>query len=388
MRILVLLSRVPFPLEKGDKLRAFNQIRQLSKEHKVVLFATSDIDIHPDAVKELSRYCEHIEIFHLSRFTVIFNLIRSIFSGLPFQVGYFYSPEIRQKVSELVTRFCPDHIYCQLIRTSEFVRDIKGIPMTLDYMDVFSKGMERRYDKEPFFIKPLITIEKNRLLRYENEVFGRFTNKTIISQQDRQFIPHADKDKIQVVPNGVDTTFFTPQERAKDFDLLFNGNMNYPPNVESIEFFVKKVLPLIHQKRPETTLLISGATPSAKVKALADSHVHVSGWVDDIRDSFARSRILVAPMLISIGLQNKLLEAMAMKIPCVTTTLANNAIHAKPDEQVIVADHPAEIADAVIRLLDDREYARQIAEAGYRFVLDNFDWQNATAHLGSLIVKE
>lgn len=387
MRILVLLSRVPYPLEKGDKLRAFNQIKQLARHHKIILFATSDTDIHQDAVKELSAYCEHIEIFHLSRLTVGVNLLRSLFSGLPFQVGYFYSPAVRERVKELVGRFAPDHIYCQLIRTSEFVKDIKGIPMTLDYMDVFSKGMERRYDKEPFFMRPLIAMEKNRLLKYEHDVFSRFRNKTIISNQDMKLIPHPDREKITIVPNGVDTTFFTPMERKKDFDMLFNGNMNYPPNVESVEFFVKKVLPLIHKERPGTTLLISGASPNAKVKALAGEFVHVSGWVDDIRDSFARSKILVAPMLISIGLQNKLLEAMAMKIPCITTTLANNAIHAKPGSQILVADTPEDIAKAALRLLDDEKLAMQIAEEGYRFVHENFDWNNATAHLVSLIDK-
>ena len=275
MRILVLLSRVPYPLEKGDKLRAFNQIRHLSKKHKVILFATTDIPVHPDAIKELSKYCEHIEIYHLSKHTVLFNLFRSFISGLPFQVAYFYSPDARAKVNELVQQFRPDHIYCQLIRTSEFVKDVKGIPMTLDYMDVFSKGMERRYDKESFLLRPVVKLERNRLLKYENAVFSRFANKTIISKQDLQFIPHNDREKITVIPNGVDTGFFSPQDRKKDFDLLFNGNMNYPPNIESVEFFVKKVMPLIQKERPGTTLLISGADPSPKVKAIASEFVHV-----------------------------------------------------------------------------------------------------------------
>jgi polysaccharide biosynthesis protein PslH len=376
---------VPYPLEKGDKLRAFNQIRHLSKKHKVILFATSDTDVHPDAIRELSKYCEHIEIFHLSKFTVIFNLFRSIFSGLPFQVGYFYSNAAKDRVNELVNRYNPEHIYCQLIRTSEFVKDIKGIPMTLDYMDVFSKGMERRYDKEPICLKPLVRIERDRLLKYENAIFDKFTYRTIISAQDRQYIPHPDRDQIHIIPNGVDLSFFTPQNREKDFDLLFNGNMNYPPNVESVEFFVKKVMPLILKERPGTRMLISGATPSAKVKALASENVVVSGWVEDIRDSFARSKVLVAPMLISIGLQNKLLEAMAMRIPCITTTLANNAIHANSGEEVIIADTAEQFAQAALKLLEDNTHSERIAENGYRFVHKNYDWDNATARLTALL---
>lgn len=385
MRILVILSRVPFPLEKGDKLRAYNQIKHLAKEHKIILFATTDTAIHPDSVKELSKYCEHIEIFTLSRFTVVFNLFRTIFSRLPFQVGYFYSSEARERVKALIGKFAPDHVYCQLIRTSELVKDINGIPMTLDYMDVFSKGMERRYKTESALLKPLVRIEKNRLLRYENEVFSKFTNKTIISGQDLEFIPHPEKDKITVVPNGVDTDFFFPQNKEADFDLLFNGNMSYPPNVESVEFFVKKVLPLVKERIPGVTMLISGANPSSKVKALEGNGVKVSGWVDDIRDSFARSKVLVAPMLISIGLQNKLLEAMAMKIPCVTTSLANNAIKANPGEQLLVGDTPEAISDAVVELLTNEQRRLEIAENGYRFVLANYDWKSATNLLSTVM---
>jgi len=230
-----------------------------------------------------------------------------------------------------------------------------------------------------------LAMEYRRLLKYEHDVFSFFTNKTIISEQDKNLIPHPDKDKIVVIPNGVDTEYFKAIPFDKEFELLFNGNMNYPPNVESVEYLVNKIMPLVWSKLPATRLLISGASPSKKVLALKSDRVEVSGWVDDIRYNFAISRVLVAPMQISIGLQNKLLEAMAMQMPCVTSTLANNAIGAKHDNQIMVADTPEQYAVAIIELLQNQAKAKQIAYNGYRFVISSFNWQASTAKLESLM---
>ncbi len=388
MKLFVILSRVPYPLEKGDKLRAFNQIKQLSKKHQIVLFALNDSKLDERALDELKKYCVSITIIRFSKFTIFLNLIRTLFSTKPFQVGYFYFSKAQQKVDELIKKHQPDHIYCQLIRTSEYVKKYSNIPKTLDYMDVFSKGIERRKSTDSFYMKPFLAFEYRRLLKYESYVFDFFNHKTIISEQDKNHIPHANKNEITVVPNGVDFEYFKPIALEKKFELLFNGNMNYPPNVESVEFLVNKIMPLVWEKLPETKLLISGASPNKKVLALQSSRVVVSGWVDDIRDNFAQSKILVAPMQISIGLQNKLLEAMAMQIPCVTSTLANNAIGALHNNQIMVADSPSQYADYIIELLTDAQKAKQIALNGYRFANANFNWSTTTTILDKLIIKK
>ena len=255
-------------------------------------------------------------------------------------------------------------------------------------MDVFSKGIERRKSTDSFYMKPFLAFEYRRLLKYESYVFDFFNHKTIISEQDKNHIPHANKNEITVVPNGVDFEYFKPIALEKKFELLFNGNMNYPPNVESVEFLVNKIMPLVWEKLPETKLLISGASPNKKVLALQSSRVVVSGWVDDIRNNFAQSKILVAPMQISIGLQNKLLEAMAMQIPCVTSTLANNAIGALHNNQIMVADTPSQYADYIIELLTDAQKAKQIALNGYRFSNTNFNWSTSISILDKLISKK
>ncbi len=388
MKLLVILSRVPYPLEKGDKLRAFNQIKQLSKNNEIILFALNDQALDPKALEELSKYCVAISIIKFSKITIFFNLLRSLFNGLPLQVGYFYFEKAQKKVDELIKKHNPDHIYCQLIRTVEYVKAYPNIPKTLDYMDVFSKGMERRKLKESFFMKPILSMEYKRLLKYEHDAFHYFNTTTIISEQDKNLIPHPKKQEIRVIQNGVDTDYFKPIPFKKEFELLFNGNMNYPPNVESVEYLVNKVMPLVWKKLPGTRLLISGASPNGKVLALKSDRVVVSGWVDDIRENFAKSKILVAPMQISIGLQNKLLEAMAMQLPCITSTLANNALGAKPNEQILVADTPEQYAQSIIELLEDEVKAKQIAMNGYQFVIKNFNWQSTTAQLEQLFLKK
>lgn len=388
MKLFVLLSRVPYPLEKGDKLRAFNQIKELSKKHQIVLFALNDTKLDEHAMTELKKYCVAISIVKFSKFTIFFNLVRAFFNGKPLQVGYFYFDKAQKKVDELIAKHKPDHIYCQLIRTSEYIKKYPHIPKTLDYMDVFSKGMERRKSTEPFYMKPFLAMEYRRLKRYESKVFAYFNNKTIISEQDKNFIPHPQKQNIVVVPNGVDTSYFKPIVHKKEFDLLFNGNMNYPPNIESVEYLVEKVMPYVWHKFPNTRLLISGASPHATVLDLASDKVIVSGWVDDIRMNFAKSKILVAPMQISIGLQNKLLEAMAMQLPCITSSLANNALGAKPNEQILVADTPEQYARHIIDLLQNEAKAKQIAMNGYQFVVGGFNWQSTTAILEKLISRK
>jgi sugar transferase (PEP-CTERM/EpsH1 system associated) len=388
MKIMVILSRVPYPLEKGDKLRAFNQIKELSKKHQIVLFALNDSKLDENALTELKKYCVAISIMPLSKKTVSKNLVRSFFSGLPMQVGYFYFEKAQEKVRELIRKHRPDHIYCQLIRTAEYVKNYPQISKTLDYMDVFSKGIERRKKTDPFYMKPLLAMEYKRLLKYEAKVFSWFTNKTIISVQDRDLIPHPDRQQIKVVPNGVDTEFFRPESRKKEYELLFNGNMNYPPNVESVEYLVEKIMPYVWNRMPGARLLISGASPNSRVKELESENVVISGWVDDIRENYAKSKILVAPMQISIGLQNKLLEAMAMQIPCITSSLANNALGAKHNEQIMVADKPEQYALQIIELLQNETKAKQIAMNGYRFAIDNFNWKQTTGILEQLMLKK
>ncbi len=386
MKIFVLLPRFPFPLEKGDKLRAYNQIKYLSAFHEIHLCALTDIPVKDEYRKTLEPFCKSIHVLKLNKLSIVINIFRAFLSGKPLQVGYFYNPANRKKIDRLISEIQPDHIYCQLVRVAEYVRK-NAIPKTLDYQDVFSQGILRRVRTSPFYMKPLLMLEYNRLCKYEHDVFNDFDNKTIISYPDRDGIPHPDKEKIMVVINGVDTEYYKPMPAEKKYDLLFTGNMGYPPNVNAAIFLATKILPLVHKRLPDARLVLAGATPHLQVLELRNEKVEVTGWVSDIRKYYAASRLFIAPMQIGTGLQNKLLEAMAMKIPSITSPLANNALNARNGEEIRVGDNELEFADIVVDLLTHPLKAEELAEKGFEFVQRNYNWASATGKLERLITK-
>ena len=386
MNIFVLLPRFPYPLEKGDKLRAFNQIKYLSQSHEIHLCAINDVKLRNTDIEALRPYCESIHVINISKFQIFFNIIRAFFTGKPLQVGYFYSGKGQKKIKELLNEIQPDHIYCQLIRVSEYVKH-QPIAKTLDYQDVFSKGAERRSKTAPFFLRPVLRFEYRRLLKYERDIFDYFDNKTIISIPDRDLIPHPEKDKIAVVINGVDTDFFAPMDLPKEYDIVFTGNMGYAPNVNAAEYLAREILPQVQERRPGTTLTLAGATPHASVQALKNEHIKVTGWVEDIRECYAKARMFIAPMKIGTGLQNKLLEAMAMKVPSITSPLANQALNAKHGEEILVGESTEDFARLILNVLDDKDLAGKLAENGHRFIHEKYNWSAATKVLEDLIIN-
>ena len=388
MKLFVLLSRFPYPLEKGDKLRAYHQIRELSKNNEIHLCALSDVAISEEQRKELAPYCQSIKVIQLSKIMMYWNVFLGIFfSKLPFQVLYFYSKRAKKEIEDAIKINQIEHIFCQLIRTSEYVKNIQHIPKTLDYMDALSRGMERRVENSPFYLKPFIKIEALRLKKYEHFIFNYFDRKVIISEQDRDLIVNVHNDTIEIIPNGVEHDFFKAQPTEKKYDLIFTGNMSYEPNVISVEYLANEILPLVKQSIPNIQLVIAGASPSNRVKALSNDNVTVTGWVEDIRDYYNAAKIFVAPMLIGTGLQNKLLEAMAMQLPCVTSELANNALGATNGKDILIGGNTEEYARHIVSLMQKKNLAIAIANNGFNYVNQTFSWKNSTEKLEQLFKK-
>jgi glycosyltransferase involved in cell wall biosynthesis len=246
-------------------------------------------------------------------------------------------------------------------------------------------AFERRVQREPWYSRWLFRVEQQRLERYEARMLEEFEHCVIISSQDRDCIRHVERGKIGIVPNGVDFGHFQPREAEKKHDLLFTGNMAYPPNVESAVFLASEVLPLVWKRMPQVTLAIAGATPADRVMSLAGPKVRVTGWVDDISECYAGAKIFVAPMLINTGLQNKLLEAMSMKLPCITSKLANNALGGIPGKDLLVCSDPDQYAAEILDLLNDTARAARIAESGCQFVRERYSWESATRPLIDLV---
>lgn len=384
MKIFVLLSRFPYPLDKGDKLRAYNQIKELSNFYEIHLCCLDDNNISEEHISELNVFCKSVTVIKLKKWQILTNLFLAIFSSLPFQVWYFYQFHAHRKIKHLISNLKPDHIYCQLLRTTEYVKNEHSIPKTLDYMDTFSKGMERRIEKGGW-IKPFIKAEFQRLKKYENLIFEYFENKTIISKQDQELIFHPNRTEIQIIPNGIDLEKFSPLKIEKEYDLVFVGNMSYAPNIESACYIANEILPLLKVEKPDIKILISGSSPTKTVLDLASSNITISGWVNDIRESYAKGKIFFAPLNIGTGLQNKLLEAMSMEIPCITSLLANNALKAEDNKEILIGGTPEEYKNLILELLSDSKKRDSIALAGKNYVENTFNWTSSTQKLMRLI---
>ena len=380
MKVCMVVSRVPWPLEKGDKLRAYHQLRFLAQHHEVHLFCLSDGAVDEAAVAHLKTITPHVLVYRLSKWKMVFRMLFAFLSRKPFQVHYFFEQSVASRMRKAVDVIRPDVVYCQLIRCSEYVKHWHHYHKVLDYMDALSAGQHRRAKRSPWYITPFVREEAKRLTAYEHLVFDYFESHCIISNQDRELIYHPSNRNIRIVPNGIDTAFFSPAgTRQKKYDVLFTGNMSYPPNVEGAQRLVKSILPLVIESKPQVKVLIAGANPSSAVRSLASASVEVSGWVEDMRTAYADSHLFVAPMLSGSGMQNKLLEAMSMELPCVTTSLAAMPIGLTHGETAWIGNSDEEIAAAIIRLLDSSEDAEKLGKSGRQYVIEHYNWE-ASVH--------
>jgi polysaccharide biosynthesis protein PslH len=388
LRLLVLTSRFPYPIEKGDKLRIYYQLRELAKTHEIVLCALVEEQPKPEDFNIIQSLCAKIYLLPLSKFTIYKNIVQSLLEGMPVQVGYFFDKKLKKAFEAIVEKETPDHIYCQLIRTANYVKDLQH-PKTIDYMDTFSIGAKRWSKHSNWLLKPILLREAEKVSAYEQKVFDWFDHHTIISEQDKNLLEVHHKEKIRVIPNGVDTDFFQPNPMIeKKYDLAFIGNMGYAPNVKAAVFLVKKILPLVQEKFPDIKILIAGARPSANVQKMQSKNVDISGWIDDIREAYATAEIFVAPLFIGMGQQNKILEAMAMGIPCITSDLVNNAIGGTPNENILIANDAQAFADQIIRLKENPTLQQQISLYGLNYIRQNFSWSAFVEELNIIISKD
>lgn len=380
-KIVFLTSRFPFPISKGDQLRVFFQIQSLSKQNDVYLVALSDKAIDQHHLSQLS-FCKQVRVFKVGALPQIVSITKCLINHNPFQVGYFYSQTAKKSVVEYIKQVRPDYVHCHLLRTVEYVKDLVGFEKSLDFMDAFSIGMKKRGDIEKNPVKKIFLMsEYRRLKNYEENAFNYFNRFTIISNQDANFINHPKAGEIVIIPNGVDFDSFYPRNGEKKYDLCFMGNMAYPPNIEAIKFVVKEVFPLLLAKKPNLKFLIAGANPTTYIRQLQSGNIDVIADFPHISDSIDMSRILISPMVVSIGLQNKIIQSMAMKVPNVVSKSANRAINAKHNFEIIEAEQPIEYVDAILNLLGDDKLYNTISENAFKYVKERYDWDNVNKKL-------
>lgn len=365
-------------------MRAYYQLRDLSKHWEIHLIALSDVEVTNEHKIAIEPFCKSIHILRISKWMGYLRVAFGIFGSRPFQTYYFKKWRYQTRVKQLLNEIQPDHIFAQLIRTTEYVKDYHDCPKTIDYMDILSAGVQKRIPLAPVFLRGIYESEWRRLLKYEHIIFDYFENHTIISGQDREQLMHTEKHKVVVLPNGVNENFleYNAEQTTKEFDLCFVGNLSYQPNIEAVKFMVRQLLPYFEAQGVELRVLISGANPTAELLNFSNT-ITITGWVDDIRESYAKSKVFVAPMFIGTGLQNKLLEALALGMPCVTTPLAHKPLNCS-EEIVSKAEDVESFAKEIMKLLQDYQNTEK-REARKRFVKNNFDWQSINEKLSELM---
>ncbi len=389
MKILVALSRFPWPLEKGDKLRAWYQIQGLAQNHEVHLICLSEHAVSPDDLAQLD-FCASVQVIQQGKLKAGWNLLGAFFNRLPFQVNYFRSERMKDVIDATIRRENIEACFVQLIRLGQNLpfEHVK-VHWVLDYMDTFSIGMSQRITEASFLMRPFVKSEAKRLQAYETKIAAQFDELIIISDRDAEGLAPLLRSEVHVIPNGVGESFFEdlPQPDQRDFDLIFFGNMGYHPNVQSAKFLVEEVLPILHARGLKPKICIAGARPASIIKSWESPDITVTGFVADIREYVLRSKIAVAPLVGGQGLQNKLLESMAMTMPTITSGLGNAGLGAKAGEDLLVCEDANSFANAIQDLLAHPEKAAAIAANGRKFVEANFRWKAMNTRLEAILTN-
>ncbi|MEZ5172087.1 MAG: glycosyltransferase [Bacteroidia bacterium] len=349
------------------------------------MFCLSDEVVSEEAMQKVKSVCASVTVVHLPLIPRLIRLALNIFGKLPMQVAYFSDKQALKQFRQLDSKLKPGCVMVQLARMAEFGKVSRSAVKLIDYQDAFSKGLERRKAHDPIWMRGLLEMEYRRLRAYETQILSDFTLATIISEQDAALIEHSDKSRLHILPNGVNTDYYKPEPRAKTIDLLFTGNMNYEPNVNCVQYVVKEVLPLLRDEYPHIQFVAAGKDPASELRRIQSRNLQLTGWVDDLRKYYQQARLFVAPMQIGIGMQNKILEAMSMGLPVITSSLANNAIGAEHGKEVWIANTPEKTAEAISYLMNNTDLAIRIGQNARKLMQERYSWEKQNQILNRLI---
>jgi polysaccharide biosynthesis protein PslH len=382
-RIVILLSRFPYPLEKGDKLRAFHQIKSLSADFDICLICISTFIVDKKHLDQVQQYCSQIHILQLSKWKAFCNAGFCLLGKNPLQVGYYYQRHLQKKIDVIALNFNAELVYVQLARMANYAIHLP-YKKVLDFQDAFSLNYARSALVAKFPFNKIYKLEGKRMMHFEKKILPRFDASTIISESDKISIGDI---HIHVIRNGVDSIYFSPMYKPKIYDILFVGNLGYLPNVLAVETIVQDIYPQLFAINSNIKILIAGANPSDKIINFANNNITVQAWLPDIRDAYAQAKIFVAPLHTGAGLQNKLLEAMSMQLPCITTSICNSALHATPNEDIMIANTTDDFVKEIIELLQNERKQMQIGNQARQTILQQFEWASANKLLQNLLTS-
>lgn len=390
--ILFLAHRIPYPPDRGDKIRSWHLLERLGRLGRVHLacFADDAADAaHLPALRERmgDRLGEaHVEIRSASRAVAG---ARAVLEGRPVSLTLFDSKKMRDFVAKILARPGVETVFAFSGQMAQFVPERIGQRFVMDFGDMDSAKFAA-YGEQGGPLAAIHRREAGKLFAFERSVAARADISLFVSEaeaglfRDQVRLPDAD---IRALQNGVDLDFYDPGAVFERLDptgplIVFTGQMDYAPNVDAVTWFADEVLPLV----PDARFAIVGRKPPEAVVRLGRrERVDVTGEVADVRSWLAAAHVVVAPLRIARGIQNKVLEAMAMARPVVASPAAFEGIEAKPGRDLIVAETPAAQAEAISALLADRQIAEAIGLAARRRMSEAYRWDERLAPLADMV---
>ena len=392
MKILFLAHRIPYPPDKGEKIRAFHELKFLGARHTVDLYCFADSEAEASQQGSLRDYCRRIYVEARSQTKIVAGAARSFFRREPLSCGCFYSHSFQAEVQRALATETYDVVFVYCSSMAQYVPWPLAVPVVADFVDIDSAKWSQYAKRSRPPLSWVYEREAETLAAYE-EKWARVSSSTIVTtRQEAALLCGEGIPPVEVVSNGVEipATRLDPlpaEIQALQPYVLFVGTMDYLPNIDAVEFFAEEILPRIREHHPELSFLIVGRNPTKRVRKLAKKPgVIVTGTVPDVEVYLANCAAVVAPFRIAQGIQNKVLEGLAACKPIVSTSGPAAAIGAKHGETLLVADTAKDFASAVVALLEDPALCCRFSN-GADFVRKNFSWHENLNHLEQLLLQ-
>jgi sugar transferase (PEP-CTERM/EpsH1 system associated) len=394
VKILYIAHRFPYPPSKGEKIRTFNQIRQLAGKHTIHLCSFVD---DPGEVRQtinLKEYCVSVDVVRRNSVATIVLGPAAILRNKPLSVQLFY----RKAFAELVRRkIATESFDCIIVSCSSMVQYVDArvaIPKIIDFIDVDSEKWRMYADHDPFPFSIVYRREANLLARYEETIMREFDHAIVTSEAEARLLTrHLHEWPVSVVSNGVDLEYFKPKSSHSESEvrplIVFIGVMDYFPNIDAVRYFCESIFPFVRTAVPNARFNIVGRNPGRHVKNLANQDgVFVTGTVNDVRPHLAQATVAVGPFRLARGVQNKILEAMAMGVPVVGTSETFKGIPATEADGIRVADDPASFAKHLVTFLGaDADSWRGFSAQARSYVERHHRWEDQGEKLERILEK-
>jgi len=356
----------------------------------VVVCSLARSDSETAEAHGIAPHCAQFHVAQVDNRLQSLRMVATLPTPITASASFFHSPALQRTIDRLLAEQSFDLIFVHCSSVAHYVQHVRHIPKILDFGDMDSHKWLEYANYKPFPLSLGYWWEGKRVLAEEKRLARRFDLCTATTRAEWETLDgYRVTDSTDWFPNGVDSNFFAPAGEPHDPDtIVFIGRMDYYPNQQCMFDFCAEVLPLLRAQRPSLQLQIVGADPSPAVRRLGQlPGVTVTGSVPDVRPYATRAALTVAPLRIARGTQNKILEAMAMGVPVITTRVAAGGVDAVPGEHLLTADTPEQTCAAILSVLNDPAERARLARAGRERVLSHHAWPSSMKRLDGIIQR-